>query len=152
VRGSTDKLFDALTSTAGYNGWWSKDCQIAEKPGGESKLKFNKDGAIVSMGFRVDEVVPQKAVRWTCVAHDMESWIGTTLNWRLAADGDVTEVSFEHAGWKGDAPWPGSRTTTRKPSLPASWTRAARCFIPPTHAPTWRIVASRSSNAIGFVR
>ena len=48
VRGSTEKVFDALTSNAGYNGWWSKDCQIAEKPGGESKLKFNKNGTIVA--------------------------------------------------------------------------------------------------------
>lgn len=106
VRGSTDKVFDALTSTSGYRGWWSKDCQIAEKPGAESSLKFNKNGTIVSMRFRVDEVVPKKSVRWTCVAHDMDSWIGTTLTWALAADGNATEVSFEHSGWKGDAPEP----------------------------------------------
>jgi len=106
VRGSTEKVFDALTTNAGYRGWWSKDCQIAEKVGGESKLKFDKNGTIVSMRFRVDEVAPNKAVRWTCVGHDMDSWVGTTLDWALAPDGNSTEVSFEHAGWKGEAPEP----------------------------------------------
>lgn len=106
IRASTEKVFGALSSTAGYQGWWSKDCQIAETPGGESKLKFNKEGTIVSMRFRVDEVVPNRSVRWTCIGHDMESWIGTTLAWTLTPDGNATEVSFEHAGWKGEAPEP----------------------------------------------
>jgi uncharacterized protein YndB with AHSA1/START domain len=106
IRGSKEKVFDALTSPAGYRSWWSKDCQIAEKPGGESRLKFDKNGTIVSMRFRVDEIVPEKSVRWTSIAHDMESWIGTRLNWSLAADGRATEVAFEHDGWKGDAPEP----------------------------------------------
>jgi len=106
VRGSTTKVFEALTQQAGYTGWWSKDCQIAKKVGEESKLKFNKEGTIVSMRFRLDEASAKKSVRWTCVGHDMESWIGTTLRWDLAADGPATEVSFEHGGWKGDAPEP----------------------------------------------
>jgi uncharacterized protein YndB with AHSA1/START domain len=106
VRGSTDKVFRALTEQAGYNGWWSKDCEIARRPGEESQLKFNKEGTIVSMRFRLDEVAPNKSVRWTCTGHDMESWVGTTLRWNLVPDGDITEVSFEHGGWKQEAPEP----------------------------------------------
>jgi uncharacterized protein YndB with AHSA1/START domain len=106
VRGSTAKVFGALTEQAGYNGWWSKDCQIARNVGEESKLKFNKEGNIVSMRFRVDEVIANKSVRWTCVGHDMESWVGTTLRWELTSDDPSTEVSFEHGGWQGPAPEP----------------------------------------------
>jgi uncharacterized protein YndB with AHSA1/START domain len=107
VRGDVAKVFDALTAEAGYRGWWSKDCQIARKPGDESKLKFNKEGNIVAMRFRLDETVPNRSVRWTCVGHDMESWIGTTLRWDLSPAGDdATEVSLEHDGWKGEAPEP----------------------------------------------
>jgi uncharacterized protein YndB with AHSA1/START domain len=106
VRGEPGKVFEALTTPTGYRGWWSKDCRIAQKPGDESALKFSKDGNIVNMRFRLDETVPQRSVRWTCVGHDMESWIGTTLKWELANDGDTTEVSFEHGGWKGEAPEP----------------------------------------------
>lgn len=106
VRGSIGNVFGALTEQSGYTGWWSKDCQIARKAGEESKLKFNKEGTIVNMRFRQDEIVPNKSVRWTCVGHDMESWIGTTLHWDLAADETGTEVTFEHGGWKADAPEP----------------------------------------------
>ena len=104
VRGEPGKVFEALTTPTGYRGWWSKDCLIAQKPGDESALKFNKDGNIVNMRFRLDETVPERSVRWTCVGHDMESWIGTTLEWHLANDGGATEVSFEHGSWKGEAP------------------------------------------------
>src|SRR4051812_13845863 len=86
VRGSAPKVFEALTEQSGYTGWWSKDCQIAHRPGEESSLKFNKEGNVVSMRFRLDEVVPDRSVRWTCVGHDMASWIGTTLKWDLATD------------------------------------------------------------------
>ncbi len=106
VRGNVDLVFKALTEQAGYNGWWSKDCQIGRKPGDASKLRFNKEGNIVSMEFRVDEVVPGKAVRWTCTGHDMPSWVGTSLRWDLTAEGPRTEVAFVHDGWKGDAPEP----------------------------------------------
>jgi uncharacterized protein YndB with AHSA1/START domain len=106
VQGSSAKVFEALTSQAGYLGWWSKDCQIAQKSGDESRLKFNKDGNIVSMRFRLDEKIPGQSVRWTCIGHDMEPWIGTTLTWRLAPEDDATEVTLEHGGWKGDAPDP----------------------------------------------
>jgi uncharacterized protein YndB with AHSA1/START domain len=106
VRGKTAKVFEALTEQAGYNGWWSKDCQIGRKAGDVSKLKFSKEGNIVSMQFRVDEIVPGKSVRWTCVGPDMESWVGTSLRWDLAADETGTEVAFEHGGWKGPPPEP----------------------------------------------
>ena len=36
----------------------------------------------------------------------MDSWIGTTLNWLIAPNGNRTEISFEHGGWKGEAPEP----------------------------------------------
>jgi uncharacterized protein YndB with AHSA1/START domain len=106
VRGSVDKVFQALTEQAGYNGWWSKDCTIGRAPGEESNLRFNKEGNIVNMRFRVDEVVADKEVHWTCVAHDMPSWVGTSLRWRLLPDGPRTEVTFVHDGWKGEAPEP----------------------------------------------
>jgi uncharacterized protein YndB with AHSA1/START domain len=106
VRGTAHQVFQALTEQAGYNGWWSKDCQIGTRPGDEASLRFNKEGNIVSMRFRVDDIVAEKEVRWTCVAHDMPSWVGTSLRWGLEADGPRTEVTFVHDGWKGDPPEP----------------------------------------------
>ncbi|MEN9578220.1 MAG: hypothetical protein RJA70_1229 [Pseudomonadota bacterium] len=72
--------------------------------GGVAALRFVKDGNPVNMGFRIDETTPNACVRWACVTHDMPSWIGTSLIWRLAEAGGATVVSFEHTGWKGLAP------------------------------------------------
>jgi uncharacterized protein YndB with AHSA1/START domain len=106
VRAPVAKVFEAITRPAGYRGWWSRNSEIAESVGGRSTLNFVKDGTPVRMQFRVDEITPAKTVRWTCVEHDMAPWIGTTLRWDVLADGERTEVVFEHAGWQGDAPEP----------------------------------------------
>src|SRR4051812_2438651 len=75
IKSTPDKAYAALTQQAGYRGWWSKDCEIAERVGGESSLRFNKQGTIVKMRFRVDAMDPNGKVKWTCVAHDMDSWV-----------------------------------------------------------------------------
>jgi uncharacterized protein YndB with AHSA1/START domain len=100
---SPDKAQAALTTQAGYLGWWSKDCQIADRVGGESSLKFNKAGSIVKMHFRAD-VIDDGRIKWTCIAHDMDSWIGTTLSWSIAQEGDGVRVSLVHDGWKSETP------------------------------------------------
>ena len=54
IETTEDKAYRALSTQAGYLGWWSKDCEIAESAGGESRLKFDKSGSIVNMRFRTD--------------------------------------------------------------------------------------------------
>jgi uncharacterized protein YndB with AHSA1/START domain len=93
----------ALTSPEGYRRWWSKNCAIAEQVGRESMLHFDKGGQPVSMRFRVD-AIEQDRVKWTCVGHDMPSWIGTTLEWKLVPAGSDVEISLVHDGWQGAAP------------------------------------------------
>jgi len=95
---------NALTTEAGYRGWWSKDCQVGDRPGGEARLKFDKAGTLVTMKYRIDAIDPGGAVKWTCVDHDFGDWIGTSLNWRIAPQGTGVEVELDHAGWQGDPP------------------------------------------------
>lgn len=100
------KIYDALTTQAGYRGWWNAVGEVDERAGGEARLLFQKDGTPVRMRYRIDRMTPGEGVRWTCVAHDMESWVGTTLTWQLrSGDGGVL-VSFDHDGWSGDPPPP----------------------------------------------
>ena len=98
-------VYEALATQAGYRGWWNAVAAVPERVGGEAQLRFVKDGTPIHMRFRIDEMKPQQGVRWTCFAHDMPSWVGTTLDWKLgeAAGGEVL-VSFEHAGWNDVAP------------------------------------------------
>jgi uncharacterized protein YndB with AHSA1/START domain len=104
IQAPVSKVYEALTRQAGYRGWWNAVGEVAESAGGEAKLRFVKDGTPVNMRFRIDEMKPNQSVRWTCVAHDLEDWVGTTLKWQLKEVGDAVLVSFEHAGWKGEAP------------------------------------------------
>jgi len=62
------KVYAALSTQAGYRGWWNAVGEVAEGVGGEAQLKFVKDGTPVNMGFRVDELKPNQSVRWTCTS------------------------------------------------------------------------------------
>jgi uncharacterized protein YndB with AHSA1/START domain len=106
IRAPLGKAMQALMTEAGYRGWWSKDCQISEKVGGEAKLKFNKGGTIVTMKYRIDSIDPKGSVKWTCIDHDLSDWVGTSLNWSVVPSGEGVEVMLDHAGWKGPPPEP----------------------------------------------
>lgn len=104
IQAPVSRVYTALTTQAGYRGWWNAAGEVDETTGGEARLKFVKDGQPVNMTFRIDALRPNESVRWTCTAHDVPDWVGTWLAWSLAQKGDRTVVTFEHGGWKGDAP------------------------------------------------
>jgi uncharacterized protein YndB with AHSA1/START domain len=106
IEAPAKQVFDALTEQAGYRGWWNTVAEVGESVGSEAKLRFVKDGQPVNMLFRIDEVTPDERVRWTCIGHDMPSWVGTTLAWTIRESGGSALVGFEHAGWKDEAPAP----------------------------------------------
>jgi hypothetical protein len=93
----------ALTTQAGYRGWWAKNCDVSEKPGGEATLRFDKGGTPVTMKWRIDEQSAQR-IRWTCIGHDAPSWIGTTLEWIIAPEGDGVSVTLTHGDWREPVP------------------------------------------------
>ena len=106
IQASVSKVYDALTKQAGYRGWWNAVGEVPESVGGEAKLRFVKDGQPVNMSFRIDEQKPNESVRWTCIAHDMPSWVGTTLTWRIKESGSAVVLTLDHSGWKDSAPEP----------------------------------------------
>ena len=104
INTTPDEAYAALSTQSGYRGWWSKDCQIAAEIGGESQLRFDKEGNIVTMRFRSDELEPNRRIAWTCVAHDMPSWVGTTLSWTISETSGGVRVALVHDGWKMETP------------------------------------------------
>jgi len=106
IQKSPADVYAALSTQAGFRGWWNQAGEVDERAGGSAKLHFVKDGMPVEMAFRIDEMATGEKVHWTCTAHDMPSWVGTTLDWRLLGKGTGTVLRFEHAGWKEDAPEP----------------------------------------------
>jgi uncharacterized protein YndB with AHSA1/START domain len=106
IQGTATKVYEALTRQSAYRGWWNAVGDVAEAVGGEAKLRFVKEGNPVNMRFRIDEMRANECVSWTCTAHDMPSWVGTTLSWRIKEAGGAVMVSFDHSGWKDAAPDP----------------------------------------------
>jgi uncharacterized protein YndB with AHSA1/START domain len=104
IKSTPAKAYEALTTQAGYRGWWNAVAEVQNKVGGEAQLRFVKDGQPVAMRFRVDAQKPNESVVWTCIGHDMPTWIGTSLNWTVKAGGDGVLVSLDHAGWKEAGP------------------------------------------------
>ncbi len=106
IHAAVSKVYAALSTQAGYRGWWNAVAEVPDAVGGEATLRFVKDGNPINMRYRIEKLEPNELVRWQCVAHDMSSWVGTTLTWRLKQTGGSTQVLFEHDGWKEAAPEP----------------------------------------------
>lgn len=95
-------VFDAVATPVGQQAWWCKDSDIATHVGGECELRFNKDGNIVTMRFRIDELEPNARVRWTCIANPHALWIGSRLRWEITENGKTSTLTFAHDGLEGD--------------------------------------------------
>jgi uncharacterized protein YndB with AHSA1/START domain len=104
IEAGAGAAYEALTTQAGYRGWWNKVAEVPDEIGGTARLRFVKDGNPINMQFRIDALEPRASVRWTCIAHDMPSWIDTTLTWRITEAGGGVLVALDHDGWTGAPP------------------------------------------------
>lgn len=80
---SASAAYDALTTAAGLQGWWAKDCDVGQGVGDEHELRFVKQDRLVAMRFRVEVLEPGARVRWTCIDNGNPIWVGSTLEWTL---------------------------------------------------------------------
>lgn len=102
---SSDKVYETIATQSGMEGWWCKDCHIGTAPNEVSKMRFDKEGTIVEMHFRVDQLLVGKMVSMTCVENPNPSWIGTELIFEMTPKGSSTDFKFTHAGF--DPKWAG---------------------------------------------
>jgi uncharacterized protein YndB with AHSA1/START domain len=90
-----DGVYDAVTTTAGLSRWWASDTSGSEEVGGVIRFRFVPGG----FDMKVLQLDPGRHVRWQ-VVDGPDEWLGTTVDWRIAQDGDYTVILFEHAGWR----------------------------------------------------
>jgi len=98
------KVFAALTTAEGIEGWWGSACTGAFEVGSRSHVRFGPDGHVL---MEITHLTPNEEVRWACIASTEsdnaedarpDEWAGTTLIWRLAADAAATDLGLEHVG------------------------------------------------------
>jgi len=89
-------VFEAITTPAGLNEWWTKTSA------GEPRA-----GAIYELGFgpgfqwrgRVTAIVPNEAFELQMIQAE-EEWTDTRVAFELAAGSGITPVRFRHMGWQ----------------------------------------------------
>ena len=105
INASAETIYKAVATQVGINGWWSKDCQVGETEGADSLLKFDKQGTIVEMGFRTEQLSPNQKAVWECTVNGNPAWIGTKIITEISAGDGGCSVHFSHAGF--DEKWAG---------------------------------------------
>jgi uncharacterized protein YndB with AHSA1/START domain len=96
VKASTPgAVYKALTTLDGLSGWWTTQTGGNGNVGGVIEFRFGAGG----IDMKVLELVPDKRVVWEVVAGPAE-WLGTTVRFDVAQEGDWTLVRFKHQGWK----------------------------------------------------
>ncbi|MDB5095182.1 MAG: Activator of Hsp90 ATPase 1 family protein [Candidatus Eremiobacteraeota bacterium] len=96
LKGPTDRVFDALTTTSGLAGWWSTVSGSGVQ-GGELTFAFDDDRLVV----HVDEAQRPSAVRWTPRSsfEPVSDWVGTTIAFDISPSGDGgSRLRLRHIG------------------------------------------------------
>jgi len=92
------KVFAAIATQAGNQGWWTHDTVLDPKVGGRAEFGFDHRGMVFRM--HIDELVADQRLVMSC-AGDHPEWSGTKLEWTLApGEAGGTVLSFTHRGWK----------------------------------------------------
>jgi uncharacterized protein YndB with AHSA1/START domain len=90
-----EKVYEALTTIDGLAGWWTDDTKGSTDVGGVIEFRFPPGG----FDMQVTEQVPGSRVSWT-VVDGPDEWVGTSVDWDLRQDGDMTILLFKHRGWR----------------------------------------------------
>ncbi|PCJ63470.1 MAG: hypothetical protein COA79_01270 [Planctomycetota bacterium] len=92
-----DVVYNALSTTKGVSGWFSKNSTVESKVKGKIKLIFFKGSPnSVTMKFVINKLDKNKTIVWTCTENGDEAWVGSTLTWDLSKKGSV---KFKHSNF-----------------------------------------------------
>ncbi len=96
------EVYAAVATRAGLSGWWTRDVEGEDRPGG--RLAFGFGGPRPAAVMEVSELVPPSLVRWRCV-EGPDEWQDTDLSFELRDGGGETHLLFTHAGWRDAGPF-----------------------------------------------
>lgn len=101
IKGSSKKVYEALTRVSLLSRWWTTDTRGDSKAGGILHFRFSGGGG---PDMKVLETVPTRKVKWSCISGPDE-WIGTELCFNLKETKSGTIVLFKHSRWKNTTPF-----------------------------------------------
>ena len=96
IAGDSAEIYQLLTTDEGLSKWWTTDTEGAGPVGSIIHFRFGGDGP----RFKVEELVPNKLVRWSHSGDLPKAWMGTDVFFRLTTDADQVVVRFIHGNWQ----------------------------------------------------
>lgn len=101
-----ERVFEALTTPTGIQGWWTKFCEMGEGIGVPSSFHFPAAGFFATV--RALRLEAPTLVEWECLDsrhdestgyHDLKDWVGTRMLFEIRDTGDGnSELQFTHFG------------------------------------------------------
>lgn len=94
IEAAPAKVFDALATQAGLSAWWTTMVKTDGSSGSVAEFRFGdgKSGA----DMRIDELLPQKRVAWTCVDGP---WKEMTFHFDIEPHERGAALRFTNDGW-----------------------------------------------------
>src|SRR5947209_7972998 len=93
IAASAEKIYRALTTEEGIQGWWTMDVKMDSQVGGKAVFGFMNHSMVFEM--QIEQVTPPSVVRWKCVGGKSPDWIGTAQEFVLAPqDGGEVLLKF----------------------------------------------------------
>ena len=101
IRAPAAKVYEAVATTNGVAGWWTRDTTGSAANGGTVNVRFRDTGGkeIGQMEFAVTRLEANREVQWRFSSGPPE-WLGTDVTFELTQDGDMTVLMFGHRNWK----------------------------------------------------
>jgi uncharacterized protein YndB with AHSA1/START domain len=99
VSASPEKIFAALTESAGLASFWTRDSRAEPVAGSVTRFRFPSGSRLA---LRVDELDPGRRVVWIPLTDPLGGppWTGTTVTWDLRrTDSGATEVIVQQGDW-----------------------------------------------------
>jgi len=101
IKSPTAQVYKALSTKDGLAHWWTEEVEGDDRIGGKIKFRFRSETGEIKgeMVMQVQELNPQKDVRWRCVDGPAE-WVGTDVTFQLSQQDNQTIIIFGHRNWR----------------------------------------------------
>lgn len=96
IQDTREKIYAALTETAGMQKWWSQHSEAEPKVGSLATIGFY--GGMVEFKMRVKELEPDSKIVWAVEAGPPE-WDNTTVTWTLSDGPGQSMLHLAHSGF-----------------------------------------------------
>ena len=101
IKSPASQVYKALSTINGLAHWWTEEVAGDDQIGGKIEFTFRTETGEIKgkMVMEVQELNPQKGVRWRCT-DGPDEWIGTDITFQLSEQDDQTIIIFGHRNWR----------------------------------------------------